>query len=64
MILDKNKGQTTQVFSKVDANDVYFALHEGENGKKTVIYFEATSQALGAFKYYNKAATVMSETRR
>lgn len=59
-----DKADVVDLRSKVDANDIYFALHEGENGKKTVIYFEATSQALGAFKYYNKAATVMSETRR
>lgn len=59
-----NKADVIDLRSKEDANDVYFAIHEGENGKKTVIYFEATSQALNAFKYYNKAATVMSETKR
>jgi len=59
-----NKADVIDLRSKEDANDVYFALHDGENGKKTVVYFEATSQALNAFKYYNKAATIMSETRR
>ena len=59
-----NKSEVIDLRSKEDADDVYFAIHEGEDGKKTVVYFEATSQALTAFKYYNKAATVMSETRR
>lgn len=50
--------------SKPDADDVYFALHESESGVKTIVYFEATSQALNAFKYYNKNATVITQTRR
>lgn len=59
-----NEANVIDLRSKENADDVYFALHESEDGKKTVIYFEATSQALTAFKYYNKAATVMSETKR
>lgn len=59
-----NEANVIDLRSKENADDVYFALHESENGQKTVIYFEATSQALTAFKYYNKAATVMSETKR
>lgn len=59
-----DKAEIIDLRSKENADDVYFAIHEGENGKTTIVYFEATSQALGAFKYYNKAATVMSETKR
>ena len=44
--------------------DIYFGLHKDEQGNKTVVYFQATSHSLKAFKYYNKDALVMTETVR
>ena len=44
--------------------DRYFALCQSETGEKTIVYFQATGQALKAFKYYNSAATVVTEVSR
>ena len=48
----------------MDCSDLYFALHTDENGKKTIIFFQATAQSLKALKYYNSSAIVMRETAR
>ncbi|MGM9636903.1 MAG: hypothetical protein ACI3YK_02850 [Eubacteriales bacterium] len=44
--------------------DQYFALYSSETGEKSIVYFRATGQALKAFKYYNSAATVVTEVSR
>lgn len=44
--------------------DRYFALLPAESGEKTIVYFRASGQALKAFKYYNSAATVVTEVSR
>ncbi len=49
--------------SSKDARDIYFVCHTNES-KKTIVFFEMTSQALGAFTYYNSATTVVSELER
>lgn len=46
------------------AYDVYFALYTDENGNKSTLVFEMTSQALGAIRYYNSSVTVVSELKR
>ena len=43
--------------SDTDSPSAYFATF-ALDGKKCIIYFEATSHALKMFKYYNSAATV------
>ena len=48
----------------MDCYDLYFALHTAEDGKKTVVFFQATKQLLKALKYYNSSAMVMRETAR
>ncbi len=48
----------------MDCYDLYFALHTAEDGKKTIVFFQATTQSLKALKYYNSSAIVMRETAR
>ncbi len=48
----------------MDCYDLYFALHTDEQGKNTIIFFQATAQSLKALKYYNSSAIVMRETAR
>ena len=48
----------------MDCYDLYFALYTAENGKKTIVFFQATKQTLKALKYYNSSAMVMRETAR
>ena len=45
-----------------DAEDGYFMLAE-TNGKKTVIYFEATEKFLKICRFYNAAATTEAKVR-
>ncbi len=49
--------------STVKSPDSYFLLLE-EDGKKTVIYFEAITKALKIMSFYNSQNTVMSNTLR
>ena len=56
--------QRIEAVSSMDCYDLYFALHTAEDGKKTVVFFQATAQSLKALKYYNSSAIVMSETAR
>ncbi len=55
---------TVSLLPTANCEDRYFALCEDENGQKTIVYFQAVGQALKAFKYYNSAATVMTEVSR
>lgn len=48
----------------MDCYDLYFALYTAENGKKIIVFFQATKQTLKALKYYNSSAMVMRETAR
>ncbi len=38
--------------------DVFFALYETSEGRRGILYFEATDQALKILKYYNSATVV------
>lgn len=53
---------TYTALSSEKAQDVYFALFE-KDGKRCILYFEATAKALKICRFYNSSATVMSEVR-
>ena len=53
--------QTFVALSSEDAPDAYFAAFEDENGKKSIVYFEATERALKVCRFYNPAATVVTK---
>lgn len=55
---------TVSLLPSENCEDRYFALCAGEGGQKTVVYFQATGQALKAFKYYNSAVTTVTEVSR
>ncbi len=44
--------------------DSYFFTCKDENGKKTVVFFEATNKAIKIMHFYNSHATVMCDTLR
>jgi len=48
--------------SSMQSPDVYFALFETPEGRRGIIYFEATKPALKILRYYN-SGTVISEVR-
>lgn len=48
--------------SSMNSPDLYFALYTDRNGKRTVLYFEATRKALSLLEHYNKN-TVISKVR-
>ncbi|MBR2907981.1 MAG: hypothetical protein IKC26_08095 [Clostridia bacterium] len=54
--------KTLWAASSMDSPDLYFALFENVDGKRTVLYFEATRKALQLLSHYNKN-TVMSKVR-
>lgn len=56
--------KTVSLLPTEDCPDRYFALYTSETGEKSIVYFRATSQALKAFKYYNNAATVVTDVSR
>ena len=56
--------ERVEAVPSMDCYDLYFALHTDENGKKTIVFFQATTQSLKALKYYNSSAIVMRETAR
>ncbi len=47
--------------SSPDAENIYGAAYDSDKGKKTVVYFEATEQALRMFRAYNPRATVIKK---
>ena len=47
--------------SSPEAENIYGAAFDGEKGKKTVVYFEATDEALRMFRAYNPRATVIKK---
>ena len=48
--------------SSMQSPDLYFALFETPEGRRGIIYFEATKPALKILRYYN-SDTVMSDVR-
>ncbi len=48
--------------SSMQSPDLYFALFETEEGRRGIIYFEATKPALKILRYYN-TETVISDVR-
>ena len=48
--------------SSMQSPDVYYALFETPEGRRGIIYFEATKAALKILRYYN-SDTVLSEVR-
>lgn len=55
---------TVSLLPTPNCEDRYFALCQDEDGRKTLVFFQATGQALKAFKYYNSGATVVTEVSR
>ncbi len=49
--------------STLSEPDIYFALFE-QDGKKSVVFFDATQKALKVMKFLNKEALTMKEVRR
>lgn len=49
--------------SSSSAEDAYAAVFTDENGRRCAFLFEATREALRRCSFYNKAATVVKETR-
>ena len=51
------KAQAEWLMKKISALRVF----EDENGKKSIVYFEATEKAIKICRFYNPAATVTSK---
>ena len=49
---------TLDFTSTLQSPDVYYALYETENGRRGILYFEATARALKLLRYYNSATVV------
>ena len=49
--------------SSMSEPDLYFAIFE-QDGKKSVVFFDATQKALKVMKFLNKDAITMKEVRR
>ncbi len=64
LAFEKEGAEKVFACSSENADDIYFGCHTDEKGKKTIIFFEMTLQALGALKYYNSGAVISSEVRR
>ena len=47
--------------SSLNAENIYGVVYDGEKGKKIVIYFEATGEALRIFRAYNPRATIVKK---
>lgn len=45
-------------------SDAYFLTYKTEDGKEGIVFFEACTKSLKAFKYYNSSNTVVRETSR
>ena len=56
-------GATDEYFaiSSPEVENIYGAAFDGDKGKKTVVYFEATDEALRIFRAYNPRATVIKK---
>ena len=47
--------------SSMNAENIYGMAFDGEKGKKTIVYFEATDEALRICRAYNPRATVIKK---
>lgn len=56
--------ETVSALSRPDAPDAYFAALEDADGKKSVVYFEATQKALRICHFYNAAATTLTKVSK
>ena len=56
--------ETVTALSSPDAPDAYFAAIEDEDGRKILVYFEATQKALRICHFYNAAATILTKVSR
>ena len=54
--------KTYDFTSSMQSPDLYFALFETEQGRRGIVYFEATKQALKILRYYN-TGTVITDVR-
>lgn len=63
-IADKEYANRLEIVSTMSAPDVFFLTYKDENGKEGIVFFEACSKSLKAFKYYNSAITVIRNTSR
>lgn len=63
-IADKEYANRLEIVSTMTAPDVFFLTYKDENGKEGIVFFEACSKSLKAFKYYNSANTVIRNTSR
>jgi hypothetical protein len=48
--------------SSMQSPDLYFSLFETEDGRRGILYFEATREALRILRYYN-TSTVIATVR-
>ena len=53
----------TSALGSRNAEDAYFALFTGADGKKSAFLFEATNEMLKRCHYYNKDATIVKQVR-
>lgn len=59
------EAKNVAIVSSFSSQDRYYALLPAtDEAEKTILYFQATSQALKALKYYNSSALVLSEVSR
>lgn len=63
-IADKEYANRLEIVSTMSAPDVFFLTYKDESGKEGIVFFEACSKSLKAFKYYNSAITVIRNTSR
>ena len=61
--LDSEVGTVYSALSSSKASDAYAAIFVDESGKKSAFLFEATREMLRRCAFYNKQATVVTETR-
>ncbi len=55
---------TVNILSTPNTDQAYYCIYNKEDSKQGVVIFEGSNKTLAAFKYYNKATTVVKEMRR
>ena len=56
--------ETVTALSEPDAPDAYFAAFEDQDGKKGLVYFEATQKSLRICHFYNASATTLTKVSK
>ena len=56
--------ETVTALSAPDAPDAYFAAFEDQDGKKGLVYFEATQKSLRICHFYNASATTLTKVSK